>query len=93
MAGIQEEASNALKFAKQAEGWEVQATAAAKQICMIVEAAKQARELAEEMRKKHMKQRRKLSLQKLHLNRRMRQPKEQQMLQSKHQRVKTGRTN
>lgn len=51
MAGIQEEASNALKFAKQAEGWELQATAAAKQICMIVEAAKQARELAEKMRK------------------------------------------
>lgn len=47
MAEIQQEASNAVKLAKQAAEWERKATAATKQIGIIMEAAKQAGELAE----------------------------------------------
>ena len=42
MAEIQQEASNAAKFAKQAAEWERKSTAATKQIGMIMEAAKRA---------------------------------------------------
>ena len=47
MAEIQQEASDAVKFAKQAGAWERKATAATKQIGVIMEAAKRAGELAE----------------------------------------------
>ena len=47
VAEIQQEASNAAKFAKQAAEWERKATAATKQIGMIMEAAKRAGKLAE----------------------------------------------
>ena len=47
LAEIQAEASNALVFAKQAEGSRRVATVASKKIGLIVETAKQASELAE----------------------------------------------
>ena len=47
VAEIQQEASNGVKFAKQAAEWERKATTATKQFGIIMEAAKQAEELAE----------------------------------------------